>query len=265
MTGLIQIISMAAAISATGVADARRMPEWEMAQAAQPLQIPQAATPGSPQPPAATAPAAPQAPAAPDAQTETPPAPDAAPGAEPDTQPQTDQGPAPGNDQPDAGNDEGSSPDNLSLGEIPQIETMELTPDIARRALDSYIVTKDKYANSDLEQYENLQDFVDQTEDGKKFEADVKAAGFANVNDWNLAVTTLGVMYGSVVDDQTADLKQQISEVEADTELAQDMKDRMVKALKAMIPSENNKKIIEDMMADPVYGPKLKQLDIEEE
>ena len=66
-------------------------------------------------------------------------------------------------------------------------------------------------------------------------------------------------------DDQTSDLLQQIAEVEADTELAQDIKDRMVKALKAMIPSENNKKVIEDLMADPVYGPKLKQLDIEEE
>ena len=47
--------------------------------------------------------------------------------------------------------------------------------------------------------------------------------------------------------------------------LAQDMRDKMVKALKALIPSDNNKKIIEDMLADPVYGPKLKQLDIEEE
>jgi hypothetical protein len=43
------------------------------------------------------------------------------------------------------------------------------------------------------------------------------------------------------------------------------MRDKMVKALKALIPSDNNKKIIEDMLADPVYGPKLKQLDIEEE
>jgi hypothetical protein len=32
-----------------------------------------------------------------------------------------------------------------------------------------------------------------------------------------------------------------------------------------MIPSDNNKKVIEDLMADAVYGPKLKQLDIEQE
>lgn len=162
--------------------------------------------------------------------------------------------------------DDGDTPgDELSLGEIPTIETMELTPEIARRALDSYITAKEKYADTDLDQFENLQDFVDQTEDGKTFETDIKAAGFANVSDWNLAVTTLGLTYGTVTDDSTGELEQQIKEVEEDTELAQDMKDKMVKALKALIPSDNNKKIIEDMLADPVYGPKLKQLDIEEE
>ncbi len=163
--------------------------------------------------------------------------------------------------------DDGDTPDNeeLSLGEIPIIETIELTPDLAKRALDSYIAAREKYVNSDLEQFENLQDFVDQTEDGKAFEADIKAAGFANVTDWNLAITTLGLTYGSIVDDQTPDLLLQIEEVEQDTEMAQDIKDRMVKALKALIPSDNNRKVVEGLLDDPVYGEKLKLLDIEEE
>ena len=175
--------------------------------------------------------------------------------------------PAEGEPMLDPSGDDGDTPDgeDISLGEIPTIETMELTPDIAKRALDSYIAAKNAYGESDLEQYENLQDFVDQTEDGKRFEADVKAAGFANVSDWNLAITTLGLTYASVIDDQTADLKQQIEEVEGDDQLAQDMKDKMVKALQALIPSENNRKVIEELMADPAYDEKLKKLDIEEE
>jgi hypothetical protein len=193
------------------------------------------------------------------------PAPEAPPATAPDTGAQADEVTQPEDSQPAIGEDEGTSPDELSLGEIPVIETMDLTPDISRRALDSYLMIKEKYANSDLEQYENLQDFVDQTPEGKSFETDVKTAGFANVNDWNLAITTLGVIYASVIDDQTPDLMQQIKEVEDDTELAQDIKDRMIAALKAMIPSENNKKVVEQLLADPVYGPKLKQLDIEEE
>ena len=227
-----------------------------MAQAATPLQIPDpTGTQGGSAAPAAPAPDAAAPAPAPDGT-----APDAG-QAQPDDGTQTVP-----DDRTGAGADDGDTPpDELSLGEIPVIETIELTPDIAKRALDSYLVAKDKYADSNLDQYENLQDFVDQTPEGKSFEADVKATGFANVTDWNLAITTLGVIYGSVLDDQTPDLLQQIKEVEADTELAQDIKDRMVKALKAMIPSENNKKVVEDLMADPVYGPKLKQLDIEEE
>jgi hypothetical protein len=93
----------------------------------------------------------------------------------------------------------------------------------------------------------------------------IKAAGFANVNDWNIAITTLGLAYSSVVDDQTPDLLLQIEEIEQDTEMAQDIKDRMIKALKALIPSDNNRKVIEDLLNDPIYGGKLKLLDTEEE
>lgn len=239
------ILAALAALTANDVQDraaATATSDLILAQAETPLQIPQEA----PAQPGAAAPPSP-------AEAETP----AEPPAEDLTQPDPEQ--------PATEDDEGTSPDELSLGEIPVIETMELSPDIAKRALDSYLLTKEKYANTDLEQYENLQDFVDQTPEGKNFEADIKSAGFANVTEWNLAITTLGVIYGSVIDDQTPDLLQQIEEVGQDTELAQDMKDRMIKALKAMIPSGNNKKVIEDLLADPVYGPRLKQLDIEEE
>ena len=218
------------------------------ADGAAPLQLPPAA-PSEAAPAPAPQPGSGTAPAAPSTATGTT--------AEPE---------APAQGQPDE-EDDGDMPadSELSLGEIPIIETVELTPDLAQRALDSYIAAREKYVDSDLEQYENLQDFVDQTDDGKKFEADVKAAGFANVTDWNLAITTLGLTYGSVVDDQTPDLRMQIEEVKQDTEMAQDIKDRMVKALEALIPSDNNRKVIEDLLNDPVYGPKLKLLDIEEE
>lgn len=259
---LVTALVLAAALPGLSAAHAAlplREEPYVVAQAAPPLQIP------APAPDDASPTEQPPATFTPPPATVTPPPATAAPGtAAPQAGPGTDDG---GQGNPDEqSTDDGDLPDEeLSLGEIPIIETMELTAEIAKRALDSYLMARDKYANSDLEQYENLQDFVDQTSEGKSFEADIKAAGFANVTDWNLAITTLGVMYGSVVDDQTSDLLQQVAEVEADTELAQDIKDRMVKALKAMIPSENNKKVIEDLMADPVYGPKLKQLDIEEE
>ena len=164
--------------------------------------------------------------------------------------------------QPD---DPNASPDDMSLGEIPDITTVELTPDMAKKAIDVYALVKTKYADTDLQQYDNLQDFVDQNAKGKEFEADIKAAGFANVTDWNTAITTLGFAYSGITNDPTADINQQIGEIQADTKIAQDMKDRMIRSLKAMIPSDNNKKVVQELMKDPAYVEKLKQLDTEEE
>jgi hypothetical protein len=155
--------------------------------------------------------------------------------------------------------------DEFSLGDLPVVETVELQTESARKAVDVYLLVRDKYKDAELENFENLQDFVDQAPQGKAFEADVKAAGFANVNDWNIVVTTISFAYANIIDDQTDDIKQQIDEIKADTEMAQDMRDRMIAALSAMIPSDNNKKIVEDMIKDPVFGPKVKSLETEEE
>jgi hypothetical protein len=212
--------------------------------------------PAQPAPPTATPTpptAAPVTPATPDAQTPPAAAGDAL------TPPNANQ------PDPSAADTEGGGGDGLSVGEIPAVETEELTLDLAKKALDAYVVVHDKYQDSPLENYDNLQDFVDKDPKGKDFETDVKKFEFANVNDWNLAVTTLSFAYTNVLDDQTSDIKQQIEEITADTEMAQDMKDRMIKSLKAMIPSDNNRKIVDDLIKDSVYGEKIKQLETTEE
>jgi hypothetical protein len=166
---------------------------------------------------------------------------------------------------PDASTEEDNSGEDVSVGEIPTVETVELTLDTAKRALDAYVIVRDKYKDAELENYESLQEFVDQNVQGKAFEADIKAAGFEKVDTWNLVVTTLSLAYGNILDNQTEDIKQQIEEVKADTEMAQDMKDRMVKSLSAMIPSANNNKVVEDLIKDQAYAEKLKSLDVESE
>lgn len=194
------------------------------------------------------------------------------PASEPMKLPESDSAAPPAGEdltKPDAGEPAAgpsvAAPDEMSIGEIPDIKSIELTADLARRAIDSYVLVKAKYADTDLESADNLQDFVDKSPRGKDFEADVKAAGFGNVDDWNTAITSLGFAYSGVTDDPTADIKQQIAEITADTSLAQDMKDRMIASLSAMIPSDNNRKIVAEMMKDPVYAGKLKQLEVEEE
>jgi hypothetical protein len=155
--------------------------------------------------------------------------------------------------------------DEVSIGEIPVVKMVELTLDTAQKAVDAYVIVKDKYKDAALENFDSLQDFVDRDPLGKAFEADIKAAGFANVTDWNLAITTVGAAYANIVDDQSSDIKLQIEEVEKDAELAQDMKDRIITSLNALIPSENNHKIVQQMIDNPAYTEKLKLLETEEE
>jgi hypothetical protein len=155
---------------------------------------------------------------------------------------------------------EETSPDDLSFGEIPDVTVIELTADIARRSIDVLALVREKYKDANLENYESWQDFVDKTEDGKRFEADIKAAGFATVDEWNVAVTSVSFAYSAITDNLADDLETQIAEIEKDTTIAQDLKDRMIKGLKAMIPSENNKRIVQAMIDDPAYSEKLKLL-----
>ncbi len=155
--------------------------------------------------------------------------------------------------------------EDLSIGEVPAVEPVELTADTARKALDAYALASDKYKDAELENFENLQDFVDQAPQGKTFEADIKAAGFENVTVWNNTVTTISFAYANQLDDQSAEIRQQIEDIKTDEAMAQDMRDRMVTALSALIPSDNNKKIIEELTKDTAYVEKLKLLEPEGE
>ena len=154
---------------------------------------------------------------------------------------------------------------DVSIGETADIQTEELTPEIARKALDGYALVHEKYQDSPLEDYTDLQEFVDKDSKGKQFEADIKGFGFSSVNDWNLAVTSVSVAYNNVLDDQTADIKQQIEDVQKSADMAQDMKERTIKSLQASIPSENNTKIVQDIVKDPAYAEKIKLLETTEE
>jgi len=162
---------------------------------------------------------------------------------------------------PDADPDgESLDPSDVSLGEIPDIRSVELTADAARRSLDAYALIKTKYAESGLDEANNLQDFVDNDPRGQEFADDIKSAGFSTADEWDLTIRSVSFAYDGIVDDATAEIEQQIKEIDADTQLARDMKDRMISSLRAMVPSENNRKVVSELMLDGGYLDKLKLL-----
>jgi hypothetical protein len=154
---------------------------------------------------------------------------------------------------------------DVSLGEIPDVETEELTAVRARKAVDGFYLLQNKYQDSPLEDYTDLQEFVEKDPKGPELDKDIKALGFKSVMDWNVAVTSVSVAYNNILDDQTADIKQQIEDVKASKDLAQDMKDRTIKSLQNSIPSENNTKLVQELIKDKDYSEKIKLLESTEE
>ena len=143
-------------------------------------------------------------------------------------------------------------------------QTVELTADLAKKAIDAFVLVRDKYADSSIYQYETLEEFVEKTEEGKKFDADIKSFGFASVGEWNIAISTVGLTYTAVSDGPEYDVAAQIEEIKADMTIAKDMKDRMIASLSSLIPSANNTQVIAELMKDQIYKEKLQLLAEEE-
>jgi hypothetical protein len=166
--------------------------------------------------------------------------------------------------QPNTSEEETIPPDEMSLGEVPPDQTVELTLDVAKKAIDAFVLVRDKYADTTIYQYETLEEFVEKTDEGKRFDGDIKTFGFSTVGEWNVAISTVGLTYTAVSDGPAYDIAAQIDEIKADMTIAKDMKDRMIASLSSLIPSENNKKVLNDLIKDPNYSEKLRLLAEEE-
>jgi hypothetical protein len=147
---------------------------------------------------------------------------------------------------------------------VPPVKTIELTPDMAKRAVDGFVLARERYTDSMLDQYETLEDFIARSVEGKKLEADLKALGFANVADWEVAIATVSLTYGAISDGADYDVPQQIEEIKGDSSLTAAKKDELIAWLTSLIPSETNKTIIAELMKDESYRQKLELLAEEE-
>jgi hypothetical protein len=143
-------------------------------------------------------------------------------------------------------------------------ETVELTIDIAKRALDALAEVRDKYTTEGIENYATLEEFVAETEAGKRLEADIMAHGFADITDWNVAIMAVGFAYSAIIYDYEADLRQQIEDVRNDPNLDEEMRAQLVAGLTALMPSRGNRIVVQALLDDPIYRDKLRLLQEEE-
>jgi hypothetical protein len=147
---------------------------------------------------------------------------------------------------------------------VPPLKTIELTVDLAKKALDGFVLAREKYKDSMLDQYETLEDFIAKSADGKSLEADLEGLGFLSVAEWEIAIATVSLTYGAISDGTDYDVPQQIEEIKSDSSLTAAKKDELIRWLTSLIPSGNNKKVIEELMKDEAYRQKLELLSEEE-
>ncbi len=151
--------------------------------------------------------------------------------------------------------------EDLEADEIPVIETIELTLDVAQRALNALSEVRDKYNERGIDDYETLEDFVASTDAGKELEADVRRFGFESITDWNRSISSVGFAYSAVQDDEESLIREQIVEIKRDPDIAEDARTKMIASLEAMIASTNNKAIVRQLLDDGYYAAKLRLLD----
>ncbi len=147
---------------------------------------------------------------------------------------------------------------------VEDIVSERLSPDAARRALDAFVAVRDKYTGAGIEDYTSLEDFVAETEAGKLLEAEIRTYGFTDISDWNLTIMAVGSAYSAIIYDYATDLRQQIEDVRSDRSLDAEMRARLIAGLTALLPSRNNRMVVQSLFDDPIYGEKLKLLEEEE-
>jgi hypothetical protein len=148
--------------------------------------------------------------------------------------------------------------------QLEPVKTVELTPELAKKAIDGFVLARDKYANSTIDQYETLEEFASKSEEGRKLEDDIKGLGFKSLAEWEVAIGTVSLTFGAVSEGSDYDVPQQIEEVKRDASMSEERKGQLIAWLNSLMPSPNNKAAILEVMKDEGYREKLRLLAEEE-
>lgn len=147
------------------------------------------------------------------------------------------------------------------INDIPALIRLDLTIDIAKRAIDAFADVGSRYDDKGLYDYPTLEAYVAKTEPGKQLETDIKKYGFKDVVEWNTAIMNVSFAFGSLLHDQEADIRDQIKSVRADKTLSAEKKQRIVASLTALISTKENIEIIRELKKLPTYEKKLNLLE----
>lgn len=147
--------------------------------------------------------------------------------------------------------------EEFDIEDIPALERLDLTIDIAKRAVDAFKQVGTKYNTQGLNDYPTLKEFVEKTDAGKKLQKEVQGHGFKDIVEWNTAIMNVSFAYGALLENQEEDIKSQIAAIKESTTIDDAKKQRIIASLNALIPSKENIAIIKKLQEEPEYAKKL--------
>jgi len=215
-----------------------------------------------PEPPSPAAPAVPPPPAVP-AQPPAPPEPASPPEAvAPPAAPGTEEA-APDQQLPPAG--EQAAPDEgLPDGPPASFSQVELTPETARKAVDSLLLIQEKYRDADFGDPSDPEAFARSMKEAGVLDqvlAELKPFGFASVEEWARTFMSLWLAGSLILEGQEpADVDKEIAEIAADTSIPQAERDATVAWLKVTRPPDTNMEVVRALFDDPAYKDKLNEM-----
>lgn len=139
-------------------------------------------------------------------------------------------------------------------------EQVPLTEDAAKRAIDAFIKLKSAYQDTDIAEYETLEQFVAEAKEGPALEADIKSFGFQSVGEWNNTIMSVSFAYAAVATTQEQEILQELESIRNDPSLEEDLRKSLLESLESMLPSNENKDVIKKLNEDKVWADKLKML-----
>ena len=145
--------------------------------------------------------------------------------------------------------------------DIPNLKAVELTEDAAKRALDAFEKVFGKFSDEEIARYPTLQEFADKSREGRKFAAIIRKHGFGSVAEWNDIISNIGFALTSIEEGDDGVILSQIQETEKRTDLPKERKEKLLRYLRALVPSVNNRKVVQKLLGDPVYRKKLRLLE----
>ncbi len=167
----------------------------------------------------------------------------------------------PGDDGKGQGAGRGEDNGSEIVPAISTVETIELDADIAKRAIDGFVRLKELYQDTDIAEYESLEQFVAEADQGPALEKDIKSFGFKTVGEWNTAITSVSFAYAALSGTHEDEIKQELDNIKTDVNLDDKMRKSLIEGLQSMLPSDNNKKVVGELNKDKDWAKKLKLLE----